>query len=154
MGKALGIATLLWCAGFGAAEASELRFEFVNPSFGGNPFNSSHLLAIANATNNTTNPAAQAGGLTDAELFVRQLQSRLLSGLAAQVTEAIFGENPQEAGRIQFGDQEIEFQRGLETITLTIRDLVTGSVTEIVVPVLQTDTADGSPTDGSSAPPG
>ena len=30
--------------------------------------------------------------------------ARLLSALASQVTEAIFGANPQQAGTVQFGD--------------------------------------------------
>ncbi len=31
------------------ARASDLIYQPINPSFGGNPFNSSHLLALANA---------------------------------------------------------------------------------------------------------
>lgn len=33
------------------ASADELKFGFVNPSFGGNPFNSAHLLGTAQAQN-------------------------------------------------------------------------------------------------------
>lgn len=121
-----------------AAQASELIHRFNNPSFGGNPFNSAHLLGVANAVNQNTGPtAARAGGLSDADLFVRQLQSRLLSGLAAQVTDAIFGENPQESGTIVFGDQRIDFSRGLEAIDLTITDGAAGTTTTISIPVLQ-----------------
>lgn len=126
------------------ARASELTFGFNNPSFGGNPFNSAHLLGVANAVNQNTAPPSSATGSSDADLFVRQLQSRLLSGLAAQVTEAIFGDNPQESGTIVFGDQRIEFDRGLEAINLTIFDTAAGTTTTISIPVLQ-GAAPGAP---------
>lgn len=122
--------------GLCSAGAQELVYEPVNPTFGGNPFNSSHLLAIANAQDDTEPPAsASSSSDPQADLFVRQLQSRLLSGLAAEVTDAIFGDNPQESGRVVFGDQTIEFFRGLDSITLTIFDAGTGSTTEIVIPL-------------------
>lgn len=126
----------------GAASASELVYQPKNPSFGGNPFNSSHLLGIANAQNDYDAPRSSVRpgssiGDSQADLFVRQLQSRLLSGLATQVTDAIFGPNPQERGTIRFGSQEITFVRGLESIALTIFDADTGTTTEVSVPVLQ-----------------
>lgn len=126
----------------GSAAASELVYQPVNPSFGGNPFNSSHLLGIANAQNDYDAPGSSgtAGsriGDSQADLFVRQLQSRLLSGLATQVTDAIFGPNPQDRGSITFGSQQITFVRGVESIALTIFDSDTGTTTEVSVPVLQ-----------------
>jgi curli production assembly/transport component CsgF len=105
----------------------------VNPSFGGNPFNSSHLLGIANAQNKFKDPSSATRG-SEAEIFARQLQSRLLSALSSQIVEAIFGENPQQQGTIQFGGQTIEFVRGLEEVTLTITDDATGEITTIVIP--------------------
>ena len=132
--RAIAIASL--CCGFATAGAQELVYEPVNPSFGGNPFNSSHLLALANAQDKTEPPSSDdPRSNPQADLFVRQLQSRLLSGLAAEVTDAIFGENPQESGRVVFGDQTIEFVRGLDSITLTIFDAATGTTTEVVIPL-------------------
>lgn len=123
------------------AVAGELVHQFTNPSFGGNPFNSSHLLGIANAQNDYTDPSARSSssataGLSQGELFARQLESRLLSGLASQVTDAIFGPNPQDSGTVQFGEQTITFVRGLESIVLTIFDDRTGESTQIQVPTL------------------
>lgn len=120
----------------GAAHAQELVYTPVNPSFGGNPFNSAHLLGIANAQNDTDAPATGSSSRdAQADLFVRQLQSRLLSGLAGEVTNAIFGDDPQESGRIVFGSQTIEFFRGLDSITLNIFDADLGTTTEIVIPL-------------------
>jgi curli production assembly/transport component CsgF len=123
------------------ARASDLIYQPINPSFGGDPFNSAHLLALANAQNQYRNNGRDDSSAqtrqSQAELFVRQLESRLLSSLAGQVTEAIFGENPREQGEIVFGEQTISFVRGLEAVTIHIFDASTGESTEISVPTLQ-----------------
>ncbi|RST31515.1 hypothetical protein HMF7854_12190 [Sphingomonas ginkgonis] len=114
------------------AGASALTYTPINPSFGGNPFNSSHLLGIANAQNNFKDPSTQATG-SQAQIFAQQLQSRLLSALSSQIVDAIFGPNPQQHGTIKFGDQTIDFNRNLDSVTLTITGSG-GDITTIVVP--------------------
>lgn len=118
------------------AFASDLVYSPVNPSFGGNPFNSAHLLGIANAQNDYKDPNA-VDNSNPADQFLRTLQSRLLSAVASQITEVIFGEGASDSGVIRFGDQEISFVRGIDSVTLTITNYADGSVTEIVVPLLQ-----------------
>ncbi|MCP3054444.1 curli assembly protein CsgF [Aurantimonas marianensis] len=133
------------------AFAGDLVYTPINPSFGGSPLNSSHLFAVANAQREATASDADddltgGGGLTDpgtarnddADLFVRQLQGRLLSALAGQVTDAIFGDNPQDQGTVQFGSTTVTFSRSLDSIRLTIFDAIDGTTTEIVVPQLVT----------------
>ncbi|WP_238995839.1 curli assembly protein CsgF, partial [Sphingomonas solaris] len=112
---------------------AEIVYQPVNPSFGGNPFNSSHLLGIANAQNDYKDPASTAT-TSDADLFARQLQSRLLSALSSQITDAIFGANPQERGTITFGGQTISFVRSLESVQLAITNNTSGEVTNIEIP--------------------
>lgn len=133
-----------------AGHAADLVYTPVNPSFGGNPLNSTHLFAGANAQRTATardaNNDADAvggginnpdtGGNLDFDLFVRQLQSRLLSALSSQVTAAIFGDDAQDAGIITFGDQQVSFERTPTEISLTITDFSTGTTTDIVVPQL------------------
>ncbi|WP_375402185.1 curli assembly protein CsgF [uncultured Sphingomonas sp.] len=120
-----------------SANAQDLTYQPVNPTLGGNPFNSAHLLGLANAQNKQTDPnAATPNSQTD--IFARQLQSRLLSALSSQIVDAVFGENPQERGTISFGGQTITFVRGLENVTLTITNDDTGEVTTIVVPTFIT----------------
>ena len=97
-----------------------------------------HLLGVANAQDDPEPPSSVSSSDPQADLFIRQLQSRLLSGLASEVANAIFGDDPQDYGRVVFGDQTVEFERGLDSITLTIFDATTGSTTEIVVPIFTT----------------
>lgn len=118
------------------ASAQDMVYTPVNPSFGGNPFNSAHLLGIANAQNDYKDPAAARAASTSsqADVFRRQLESRLLSSLSSQIVNAIFGENPQEQGKISFGGQTVEFFRTLDEVTINITNDETGEVTKIVIP--------------------
>ncbi|WP_417423697.1 curli assembly protein CsgF [Hoeflea sp.] len=143
------LAVAMMAAASANALAQDLVYTPINPSFGGNALNSSHLLGLANAQRDATASDADdellgsAGSIadtqsSDADLFVRQLQGRLLSALAAQVTESIFGDNPQDNGLITFGDTTVSFERTLDSIALTITNTVDGTVTQIVVPQLVT----------------
>ncbi|HEY9021934.1 MAG TPA: curli assembly protein CsgF [Paracoccaceae bacterium] len=147
-GRTLMVAT--FCTAAQMTLAQDLVYTPINPSFGGSPLNSSHLLSTANAQRTATARDANdddalggAGldtpGSSNADLFVRQLEGRLLSALASQVTDAIFGENPQEGGLVTFGTTTVEFQRTLDSIRLVIIDSLDGTVTEIVVPQLVTN---------------
>jgi curli production assembly/transport component CsgF len=130
--------------------SADLVYQPVNPSFGGNPLNSNHLLGIAGAQNDYSAPkpaagtssaggtAAQTANQKLAAQFMAQIQSRLVSSLASQVAGAIFGDNPQDSGTVVFGDQTIAFERGLDAIKISITDAISGDVTAISVPVLVT----------------
>ncbi|MFP4295824.1 MAG: curli assembly protein CsgF [Halothiobacillaceae bacterium] len=144
----LAAGVVLALAGAGQAVAQDLVYKPVNPSFGGNPLNSQHLLGIASAQRTatasdaddgrSTSPGSPSPGSSDADLFVRQLQGRLLSALAAEVTDAIFGTDPQDSGTVTFGTTTVTFERTLDSIRLEIADNLEGTVTEIIVPQLVT----------------
>ncbi|HQT55697.1 MAG TPA: curli assembly protein CsgF [Phenylobacterium sp.] len=136
----LALTTLACVLSSQGAHAAQLTYTPVNPSFGGNPGNSAHLLSVANAQNSYAPPAAVTtnASQTQATQFLQQLQSRFLSALASNVTEAIFGSNPQNSGEIVFGSQTIKFVRGLDAVAIDIFDATTGQTTTISVPVLLT----------------
>ncbi|MDD3838118.1 MAG: curli assembly protein CsgF [Phenylobacterium sp.] len=132
---ASGVAAACLMTWAGSACAQDLVYQPINPSFGGNPFNSAHLLGVAGAINDYKDPSAKTStGSSQSDLFARQLQSRLLSALSSQITGAIFGENPQETGNVNFGGQQISWVRTLEAVTVTIVDDATGAETVIEVP--------------------
>ena len=147
-GDALHMPRLRTCAAFAvlgtlvsaaliatSASAQDVTYQPVDPTFGGNPFNSAHLLGIANAQNKFKDPDAANSG-SDADIFARQLQSRLLSALSSQITDAIFGENAKEHGVVNFDGQTIEWVRDLESVTLTITNNDSGEVTTIEIPTI------------------
>lgn len=133
-GALIAAAVIASGIGAGAASAQDLVYTPINPTFGGNSFNSAHLLGIANAQNDYRDPNSTTGS-SQGDIFARQLQSRLLSAVSSQLVDAIFGENPQESGTISLGGQTIDFNRDLENVTITITDDATGEITTIIVPL-------------------
>lgn len=122
-----------------AAAAQELVYTPVNPSFGGNSFNSSHLLSIAETDRPDPPSSADSDpfddGLSQADLFVRQLESRILSRLSADITDAIFGEDAEPDGEFVFDETTIAFNTLLDgTVVIAIEDAASGGVTTIEVP--------------------
>lgn len=129
--------------------AGSLTYQPQNPSFGGSPLNGNVLFNQAQAQNEherrqqrlqqlesatKQSPGGVGGsqGLTQGQLFARQLQSQLYSSLANKITAAIFGENAQQSGSFEFDGTKIDFRRVGANIELTIND--GQSTTTVVVP--------------------
>lgn len=137
---AAGVAAFCSAVAVGSAGlAQDLTFQFISPSLGGNSFNSSHLLALAEIQNQFTDDGSSSASSSSSQsdLFVRQLQSRLLSSLSSGLTEVITGAQPGDTDTITIGDQEIFYERSLDSIRVVITNLLDGSDTEIVLPVVQ-----------------
>ena len=130
-------AALLALSFIAPADASDLVYKPINPNFGGNSFNDGILLGTANAQNKYQDDGRSRAQQDPTERFVQSLQNRLFSGLARQVEDAIFGENPQDSGTFTVGDQQVSFNRGVEVITLEISNLADGSSTVVEVPVIE-----------------
>ena len=125
-------------AAFGSsAIAQELVYTPRNPTFGGDPFNSAHLLSTA-AVHRPDPPSENLfddNELSQAELFAKQLESRILTELAQQITEAIFGESPQDSGVYSFDTTTVAFETLLDgTIRVAITDNASGGTTVIDIP--------------------
>lgn len=116
--------------------AGDVVYTPINPSFGGNSFNSAHLLGLATAQNEHKEKPKTAEPLSNSDRFVQMLEARLYSGLAQQVSDAIFGQNAANTGTIRFNDQEVFFERANGEIRIAITDFTTGQVTQISVPTL------------------
>lgn len=114
---------------------ADLIYRPINPSFGGDPFNSNHLQGLA-GTQNAFKPESKAKTQSSTDRFLSMLQSRLYSALAGQVADAIFGENAQPTGTIVFDDQQVSFNNNGLEIEITILNFSTGEVTNITVPTL------------------
>lgn len=127
-----------------SAQASELVFEFSNPSFSGQGA-SAHWLTIENqeATREASLQDEIEAALRQAEIdersrpenrFVSNLQTRIYSQLAQQVVESLFFEEDPEQGFLDLDGSTVSY----ETIDGNIRLVVTsdiGTVTEISIPM-------------------
>lgn len=112
------------------AAASELIYQPVNPSFGGNPFNGSYLLSIANAQNLYLPERTRLSPIQD---FERRVQSALLGRIASEITNQILGEDAKDSGVFQIDSTRIEFQYVGDEVFISISDGAGGS-TEIIIP--------------------
>src|SRR5262249_34704725 len=113
--------------------SADLIYKPIDPSFGGDAFNSSHLMCLANAQNQFNRPKSSTTQ-SNTERFLSMLESRLYSALASQVANAIFGDNAQPSGTIVFDDQQVSFLNTGTEIQLTVTDFSTGKITNIVIP--------------------
>ncbi len=115
------------------AAASELRYTPLNPSFGGNPFNSSHLLAKASAQNDHQRPTTTT---TDAENLQRTIQSAIVNQTAFNIADKIFKPNKDSFG-IRIVDLDTStartehIQNADGTVTIFITDKRTGTLTTV-----------------------
>jgi curli production assembly/transport component CsgF len=133
MVKCIAVLAAISAAFISIAQA-DIIYQPVNPSFGGSPLNSSHLQFLANTQKQYEETVEEKRA---SEQFLDMLESRLYSGLASQVTEAIFGEDALPSGTIAFSDQQVSFNNNGTEIHLVITDFTTGQVTTIVVPTIQ-----------------
>lgn len=130
--KTSGVAGVIaLAASVGGAEARDLVYEPINPAFGGNPFNSDHLLATANIQNKFVE---EREDLTPEQEFAERLESRLLSQLSLEITRAIFGEDVLDDTAFSVGDITVSIIIDGDNAIITITDIITGGTSEIIVP--------------------
>jgi curli production assembly/transport component CsgF len=123
-----------------AAQAQELVHRFINPSFGGNPFYSEHLLGIANI-HRPEQPEEPATPLpTEEETLANQIKSSLNAQVQSQILDRIRNAQPGQSGNFTLGDQQISFTRTATETRVTFLNTKTGESRVIVVPVAGANT--------------
>ncbi|ANB51824.1 curli assembly protein CsgF [Aeromonas allosaccharophila] len=111
------------------ASASELIYRPTNPSFGGNPLNSSHLLGTANAQNDYKDPSTGSSRGTSAlDRLTSSLQSRLVSQLLADI-----GKDGSQSGSLVTDEFAINVVDEDGTLVVSITDRSTNETTMIEV---------------------
>lgn len=119
------------------ATATELVFEFINPSFGGSPFNGPWLLAQAEAQNKLIEKQKpftmpKRDPIQD---FEDSLNRQILYQMSRKIVSSAFGEEGLEPGQYSVGDYTIDVTVDvISGIKVTITDTVTGNSTTVKVP--------------------
>ena len=138
--KMLSILTvnLLLVAGVGA---TEMVYQPINPSFGGNPMNGSYLLNKASGQNKHK---ASVEAKSYADKFQESLERSYINQMVRKITDQAFGESDlQEDSIFSSGDYEILVMgSNPDTISVQITNSVSGEVTLIEVPRYGTDPVD------------
>lgn len=113
-----------------ASYASEIKYRPVNPAFGGNPLNTSHLQYEASSNNQHQDDNALSSQDTIADLVRRSVSLQL----ANNINEAIFGDSALADGNTLLGDgSSISWSRVGSIVTVTFIG-VDGSTTSFQVP--------------------
>jgi curli production assembly/transport component CsgF len=104
--------------------ASPLVFSFVNPTFGGNPYNETGLMATAVAQNTTKAPVQ-----SELTTFNNNLQSAILSHLTQLSITTIFkGDTTLQVGTYQTGQYTIQVASDSSgNLTVTTTDNTSGA---------------------------
>lgn len=98
------------------ALADELVYRPINPSFGGNPLNSSFLLSTAESQR-PQKPSVKQSPL---ERFTENIQASLLNRISQKISDAILGENAQNKGSFTVGTTNINFERIGEEVKINV----------------------------------
>ena len=126
------------------ANASELTFQFVSPSFSGVGF-SSHVLTIKqledsrkqkirDEAKSAADRAERDAKNTTLSKFIVNLESRIYAQLSKQLADAMFSETAGDSGTLDFQGSTISWFKTGTDVTLTVLE-ANGSRTEITVPV-------------------
>ncbi len=127
------------------ANASELTHQFLSPSFNGVGY-SSHVLTIyqleeaakqrqEDRRRQELSAALRAEQNSPGNQFLQAFQSLVYSQLAKNMSDQLFGENPQSSGTLAFSNVTIGWTRTGSEVSMTINDKATNSVTTVTVPI-------------------
>lgn len=111
--------------------AEEMKYQPVNPNFGGSPLNGSFLMGNATAQRQYSAPVKKKDPV---EEFSRQIQASLLNRISREISDAILGEDAKDSGHFSVGGTEVDFERVDGMISVTIKDPRTGGSTVIELP--------------------
>ena len=112
---------------------SELLHQFKNPSFGGNPGNSAHLLGLAGSQNQFQDDGREE--LTPLEEFNERLQRSLLGRITSVITgDIVDADGNITPGTFETLDYTINvIDEGNGLITIETIDKISGDLTVIQV---------------------
>ncbi|HPG40737.1 MAG TPA: curli assembly protein CsgF [bacterium] len=115
---------------------TELVHTFVNPNFGGNPYNASWLLSSAQLQDKTGDKASSYSYQASDPLedFTDSINRQILSRLSSKLVTQIFGESELEEGHYEIGDYTIDVIPAEQGLRIEISDPSTGGTTTIELP--------------------
>lgn len=140
-----GILAVVMIVTASIGHASELTHSFNSPSFSGAGY-SQHALTIYQLEQAAKQrqddrrrqeiaAALRAEQNSPGNQFTQAFQSLVYSQLAKNLSDQLFGENPQNNGTLTFSNVTIGWVRNGSEVSMTITDRSTNSVTTITVPV-------------------
>ncbi|PCK05298.1 MAG: curli assembly protein CsgF [Alteromonadaceae bacterium] len=118
-----------------SANASELVYTPVNPSFGGSPLNGNFLLNSAQSQNTHKDPALEQEDESPLDDFNKRLQRSLLNRLTSTLSNSFVDEGGNLIpGEIETTDFTVNIvDEGNGTLSVTTTDKISGDSTTFIV---------------------
>lgn len=126
-----------------STQATDLTFQFKNPSFSGIGAGAQWLTienqeftrkkALQDKIEAKLKAEADAEANSILNRFMNNLQSRIYSQLAQQLTNNLFGQQGTTSGSFELDGNSITYTKDADFVTLTITD-AQGNVTKITIP--------------------
>lgn len=108
------------------APAGDLIYQPINPSFGGDPFNSSHLLQTADIQNEYKDDGSDLDSLfeeeTAADQFVSAMQGTMIAGASSELSDAIFQEGSPPSGSFFLDGASVSYKTVGSRVLVTVSD--------------------------------
>lgn len=124
-----------------SAAAGELVYRPINPSFGGDPFNSSHLLQTADIQNKYKDDGSDLDSLFEeesaAEKFADAMQGTMISGASGQLREAIFEDGAPPSGSFFLDGATVSYETVDNRVLVKVSDGITTNSFDIPKPDTQ-----------------
>ena len=136
----MGLAIVLFLSILGQeSKAQDFVFTFVNPAFGGNPYNYSWLLQSADKQNKYDDKEQKEAddffSRDPLENFQEDLNYSILSNLSNKISNDLLGTNQSlSPGNYEIGDYNIRITKKSNGINITIMDQKTGNSTTMLIP--------------------
>ncbi len=123
----------------GKVYSQQFVYTPINPAFGGSSFNSSWMLATAQAENKYTtssynNYYNSLYGTNSLDQFSQNLNNQILSQLSSKIIKSVFGEGNISEGHYELGKFIIDISPSNEGVHINILDNTNGNQTDIIVP--------------------
>ena len=116
-------------------QAQQLVYQPMNPAFGGISLNYDWLLRSALAQQDPEEDDVSRFFRDPLVDFQQNLQRQILSQLSREIILNRFGElDLTQEGRFDLGDFIVEITPGLNGVTITVTDVLTGDETVITIP--------------------
>lgn len=121
-------------------KAQDFVFSFVNPAFGGNPYNYSWLLSSADKQNKYDDKKEEEDENSDLfgdplEEFQTDLGRSIIGSLSDRINTTILGENQNLApGQYEIGNYNVRITEKSNGLNISITDQLTGNSTNMFVP--------------------
>ncbi|WP_458525020.1 curli assembly protein CsgF [Onishia taeanensis] len=137
----LALSTSLTLHVVSPATAGDLTYKPINPSFGGDPFNSSHLLQTADIQNEYKDDGSDLDSLfaedSAADQFVSAMQGTMISGASSQLSKAIFEDGAPPSGTFILDGATVSYETVSDRVLVKVSDGITTNSFDIPKPNTQ-----------------